>query len=175
MSRVGPSRLTPERLKTWRLLLETYDAVVDLLEDELMRQQGFPLTWYDVLVQLNEAPGGRLRMVDLADALLVSRSGLTRLVDAMERADLIRRHRSTSDRRVINVELRPAGRERMRGAWPVLRRMLEEHFSRHLTDGEVRVLGSALSKIAAAARTARAAARRPSRVGAQAATTSISP
>ena len=165
------SRLTAERLKAWRLILETYDAVIDLLEDELEKQQRLPLTWYDVLVQLSEAPRRRLRMVELADALLVSRSGLTRLVDGMEEAGLVRRHRSSSDRRVINVELLPSGRERMRRAWPVLRRTLEEHFSRYLEEDEVRVLGSALSKVVTAARSARAAAGRSTREAKATATT----
>ena len=96
-----PRRPDPERLAVWRLLLETHAAVVDRLSRELEAESDLPLTWYDVLLQLSGAPGGRLRMRDLAEAVLLSRSGLTRLVDRMEAAGLVCREAHPSDGRAL--------------------------------------------------------------------------
>ena len=75
-------------LAAWRSFLEAHAAVTSVLERELVAQRELPLAWYDVLVQLSEAPNGRLRMQDLAAKVLLSKSGLTRLCDRMEAAGL---------------------------------------------------------------------------------------
>lgn len=149
------TRASGAPLRAWRLILETYDAVVDLLESDLRRERGLPLAWYDVLVQLNEAAERRLAMNELADAVLISRSGLTRLVDGMEGAGLVERQASRRDRRVIHVALTEVGRERLRSGWPVVRRTLETHFVRHLRDADVQALISALTRVVNGVRAAR--------------------
>jgi DNA-binding MarR family transcriptional regulator len=144
-------------LVAWRLLLESYDALVNVLADELQAEHGLALTWYDVLVQLNEASGASLRMNELADAVLISRSGLTRIVDGMAKAGLVRRQPARSDRRAINVLLTGRGRDALQRAWPAHRRGIEEHFARHITDREAGTIAVALGKVLAVAREVRQA------------------
>src|ERR1041385_9527029 len=83
---------SPERLRAWRLYFESALALVDVLDAELERDVGIPMRWYDVLVHLEETPDG-LRMNELAERILYSKSGFTRVVDRMEEAGLVRRVR----------------------------------------------------------------------------------
>jgi DNA-binding MarR family transcriptional regulator len=147
--RTGPDAA---RLAAWRALLEAHAAVTDLLERELERERGLPLSQFEVLLKLAEAPEGRMRMLELAQSVLLSKSGLSRLVDRMERAELVRRERCPSDRRGAYAVLTDEGRAVLRRATPVHLRGIEEHFARHLADDEVRVLVDVLAKVTAAAR-----------------------
>jgi len=145
-----------ERLAAWRAFLEAHAVLTDALEAELQAERRLPLTWYDVLVQLSEAPEGTLRMQELAGAVLLSKSGLTRLFGRMEQAGLVERRPCPTDLRGTIAALTPAGREALRQARPVHLRGIEQHFSRHLTDEETQALRAAFAKIL------RAAERRPS-------------
>src|SRR5215210_1159144 len=91
--------LTPAELGAWRGLLRVHAALVRELDAELDAAHDLPLTSYDVLIYLRSAPGKRLRMADLADSVLLSRSGLTRLVDRLVREGLIVRDTCESDGR----------------------------------------------------------------------------
>jgi DNA-binding MarR family transcriptional regulator len=142
---------SPERLRAWRLFFESALAVIDVLEVEMERDAGFPLPWYDVLVQLEDAPEGR-RMNELADRILYSKSGLTRVVDRMEKAGLVRRVRPENDRRSIFVSLTDEGRETMERARRHHRNGIEQHFAGHLSDADVKALTRALEKVSAHAR-----------------------
>ena len=99
---------SPERLRAWRLYFESALALNDVLDTELERDAGLPLRWYDVLVHLEETPDG-LRMNELAERILYSKSGFTRVVDRMEEAGLVRRVRPENDRRSILVVLTDQG------------------------------------------------------------------
>ncbi len=140
------------RLAAWRALLEAHEAVTDLLERELEEERGLPLSKFEVLLKLAEAPGGRLRMLELAQSVLLSKSGLSRLVDRMEEAELVRRERCPSDRRGAYAVLTDQGRAVLRRAAPVHLRGIEEHFARHIADDELRVLLGVLGRMNAAAR-----------------------
>jgi DNA-binding MarR family transcriptional regulator len=142
---------SPQRLRTWRLYFESALALVDVLDAELERDAGIPLRWYDALVHLEETPDG-LRMNELAERILYSKSGFTRVVDRMEEAGLVRRVRPENDRRSILVLLTDAGRKTMERARRHHRHGIEQHFSRHLTDAHIRTLTRALEKISAHAR-----------------------
>ncbi len=109
-----------------------------------------PITFYDVLAQLSEAAGGRLRMRELAEAVLLSRSGLTRLVDRMERAGYVSRERCADDRRGAFATITSAGRKALRQASPVHARGVAEHFARRLSREETDVLAGALGRLAGA-------------------------
>jgi DNA-binding MarR family transcriptional regulator len=142
---------SPERLRAWRLYFESALALVDVLDAELERDAGIPLRWYDVLVHLEETPGG-LRMNELAERILYSKSGFTRVVDRMEAAGLVRRAVPENDRRSILVVLTDEGRTTMERARRDHRHAIEEHFSRHLTDTDVKALTRALEKLSTHAR-----------------------
>src|SRR6266403_3841306 len=103
---------SPERLRAWRLYFESALALIDVLDAELERDAGIPMRWYDVLVHLEEAPEG-LRMNELAERILYSKSGFTRVVDRLEAAGLVRRVHPEDDRRSILVVLTDQGRKTM--------------------------------------------------------------
>jgi DNA-binding MarR family transcriptional regulator len=140
-----------ERLRVWRLYFESALALNDVLDAELERDADIRLRWYDVLVKLEEKPDG-LRMNELAERILYSKSGFTRVVDRMEEAGLVRRVRPENDRRSILVVLTDEGRETMERARRHHRQGIEQHFSRHLTDADIKALTRALEKISAHAR-----------------------
>lgn len=140
--------LTDLEMAAWRAFLEAHRRVVDVLEAELREQEDLPLSWYDVLVQLSESPTRSLRMQELADAVLLSKSGLTRLVDRMEAADLVSRRPVADDGRGIEAVLTDAGFDRLRGAAPTHVAGVRRHFADHLRPGEAAVLGQALARIA---------------------------
>src|SRR6059036_1676585 len=130
---------SPERLGAWRLYFESALALLDVLDSELERQAGIPLRWYDVLVQLEETPDG-IAMNELAERILYSKSGFTRVVDRMEEAGLVRRVRSENDRRSIFVLLTDKGRMTMENARRYHQHAIEQHFSRHLANTDVKAL-----------------------------------
>lgn len=144
-TRIGLPGRVDIRFKAWRSFLGAYTVVVSRLERVLAARVGLPFTWYDVLFQLAEAPGGRLRMHELADAVLLSRSGLTRSVDRIESAGFVVRHTIAGDRRSIHVVLTDAGRQKLAAAFPVVRQTVNDLFADHLSieeaDALVRILG----------------------------------
>ncbi|MGH2754851.1 MAG: MarR family winged helix-turn-helix transcriptional regulator [Actinomycetota bacterium] len=139
------------RDEAWPLFLRAYTVLLDRLEHELQTERNLPLTWFDVLAQLEGAPGGRMRMNDLAGSILLSKSGLTRLVDRMARAGLVERAACDTDRRVVYAAITDAGRRAFEKAAPVAVRGVEEHFTAPMTPAEKRALVSALQKILDAA------------------------
>jgi DNA-binding MarR family transcriptional regulator len=144
--------LTSEQLRVWRALITAQAAVIRRIERDLAAAGAIPLTWYDVLIELYEAPERRMRLYHLADAVVLSRSGLTRLVDRLERAGLLTRELATTDRRGAYAVLTEAGVAAMRQAWPIYARGIRDAFARHLTDAEVGTMAPALERIVTAAR-----------------------
>ena len=135
------------QLEAWRAFLTGYRALIDVLEDELKCARGLPLTWFDVLAQLHDAPGNRLRMKELAGSIMLSKSGLTRVIDRLVGADLVARESCPSDRRGYEAVLTAAGRQAFEEALPVHLEGIERHFSRYFSDDEARALSQALTKL----------------------------
>jgi DNA-binding MarR family transcriptional regulator len=150
----GSSRspVAPTHLAAWRAFLEAHARVTELLGRELREQEDLPLAWYDVLVQLSEAPERRCRMQELADAVLLSKSGLTRLIDRMEQQGLVRRAECPTDRRGTLAELTDAGFARLAATAPTHLDGVRRHFTDLLDDEEAEALQRALGRIAARAR-----------------------
>lgn len=124
-----PSR---EELAAWRAFLRAHAVITRALEAELVAEQRLSLAAYDVLVQLAEAPQRRLRMTELADAVLLSRSGITRLVDRLEKTGLVARCRVESDGRGVAAQLTPAGLARLRAASRTHLAGVTRHFAARL-------------------------------------------
>lgn len=141
--------LTDLEMAAWRSFLEAHRRITDVLEGELRDREDLPLPWYDVLVQLSESPTRSLRMQELADAVLLSKSGLTRLVDRMETAGLVERAPCEDDGRGIMAVLTDAGFDRLRASAPTHAAGVRAHFADRLRPGEAAVLAQALSRIAA--------------------------
>src|ERR671917_2622696 len=117
------------------------------LDAELEREHGLALSSYEVLLFLADAPGGRLRMSDLADGVLLSRSGLTRLVDRLERDGLLRRRRCEEDQRGWFAEITDEGRELFERARVTHLDGVRERFLSHLTRDEQRTLAELWEKV----------------------------
>jgi DNA-binding MarR family transcriptional regulator len=125
-------QLDERELAAWRGLLVTHRQVVAQLDDELEREHGLPLGSYEVLLYLAEAPDHALRMGELADQLLLSRSGLTRLVDRLAAQGLVERHSCDSDRRGTYARLTEAGLARFNEARPTHLCGVRRHFLDHI-------------------------------------------
>jgi DNA-binding MarR family transcriptional regulator len=138
------------RLAAWRSFLRAHARVIRALEAELDASQDLALTDYDILVQLATAPDRRLRMSELADALLLSRSGVTRLVDRLVTDGLIERVVCDTDRRGQWASLTAAGRQRLRAATPTHLGGVAEHFLDRLSDDDLAALQRMLEPIAEA-------------------------
>lgn len=134
-------------LAVWSDFLHAHASLTDLLGRELLESTGLPLAWYDVLIQLADAPDGRLRMQDLAAAIVLSKSGLTRLVDRLERSGLVDRATCPSDRRGTFAQLTPAGRRALDAARPVHLAGVARHFAAHLEPADMAALGAAVSAL----------------------------
>lgn len=122
-----------EELASWREFLRAHARLTRQMETDLVREQRLSLASYDVLVQLAEAPGRRLRMTDLAEALLLSRSGVTRLVARLERIGLVTRSRAADDGRGVVAELTDRGLDRLRTASSTHLAGIARHFAGRLT------------------------------------------
>ena len=143
------SSLNTQQLTAWRSFLRAHARIVAKLEQELDDEHRLQLTWYEVLLLLREAPGGRLRMHELAESRLLSRSAATRLVDRMEAASLVERETSAHDRRGTFVGLTADGLAALRRTAPVHLRGIEEHFARHLSDEETEIVAETMARLAA--------------------------
>jgi len=136
-----------EGMRAWRAFLRGHAAITRVLETELVADHDLPLGLYDVLVQLSEAPGQALRMRELAEAVLLSRSGLTRLVDRMVRDGLVERRSCPSDARGTMAALTDAGLQRIRDAAPDHLRGMREHFAGCYDKAELATLASLLERL----------------------------
>jgi DNA-binding MarR family transcriptional regulator len=148
----GERSLEPGELRAWRAFLEAHAVVTRRLEAELAAQANLPLAHYDVLVQLAFAPEGRLRMHELAERVLLSRSGVTRLVDRLESEGLVRRATCASDARGAFASLTDAGLARLRDATPVHLDGVRRHFADLLRPAELDQLATLLERLAAGGR-----------------------
>jgi DNA-binding MarR family transcriptional regulator len=128
------------------MFFEAHAAVCDRVEAELQRRHGLSLRWYDVLLHLHAAPDG-LTMRELSAAVVISSSGLTGLVDRMQRAGLVERTPDPGDRRITRVGLTSSGRAAYERARSDHRRAVADHFLDRLTAAESEVLEAALDRV----------------------------
>src|ERR687895_2368128 len=132
--------LTGTELGAWRGMLRVHAALVRELDAELDAAHDLPLSSYDVLIYLRAAPDKRLRMAELADSVLLSRSGVTRLVDRLEREGLIERDSCTSDGRGCYAVLTDRGEALLARARRTHLDGVRERFLRHFSRDELRGL-----------------------------------
>jgi DNA-binding MarR family transcriptional regulator len=140
---------TTVRGNAWRLLLETHRDLVVRLDRELRSGVGLELLYYDVMLHVTEAGGAR-RMTDLAEAVVVSKSGFTSVVDRMERAGLIERRADPGDRRATRIVLTSEGEARFREAAAYHRDVVHGIFTSLLTEEEAEVFVSVLERVRSA-------------------------
>ncbi len=151
---VGKKLLEDLHLSAWRAFITAHANLIERIDRALTAEQRLPLRWYDVLIELYEASGQGLRMHELADRVVLSRSGLTRLVDHLEAAGLLARRACETDRRGTYIAITDKGKWALKKAWPVYAKGIADHFARHLSEAEARTLADAMTRMRAAAREA---------------------
>jgi DNA-binding MarR family transcriptional regulator len=138
---------TPAAVRAWTRLLRAHASTTRVLSAELQADHGLTLNDFEALYVLSGAEGGRMKRVELARRLLLTPSGITRLLEGLERAGLVRRTTCPTDLRVAYAELTPEGRERFEAASCAhvgsIRDLMEEHFSEH----ELGELGDMLGRL----------------------------
>jgi len=144
---MSEEHLSEQHLAAWRSFLKAHATIIDRIDHDLVAAQRPPLSSYDVLIELYEAPEHRLRMHELAERVVLSRSGLTRLVDRLEAEGLLTRDRSVTDRRGAYAVITEQGIEALRQTWPVYARGITEYFARWLTVDEAELLKSVFGRM----------------------------
>jgi DNA-binding MarR family transcriptional regulator len=135
------------RLAVWQTYLHIYKTVIRLLEAALQEKKDLPLLWYSALEALVHAPLKSLRLQDLAEAISLSQSGLTRLLDRMAENGLVERRPCPNDRRGLFAAITPAGEKLLAEARPVYQQVLDDHFLRYLSCDEVAALNKVFANI----------------------------
>jgi DNA-binding MarR family transcriptional regulator len=135
-------RLEPTELGAWRGFLRVHAALLKELDAELQAEHGLALSSYEVLLTLASAEGGEMRMSDIADSVLLSRSGLTRLCDRLEREGLIERRECSTDRRGYNARLTAEGLSTFRAAQRTHLAGVRRTFLDRLSEDDMRRLTS---------------------------------
>jgi len=134
---------------SWAALLRVHAALVPLIDRELQAACGLPLTWYDVLLELNSAPGRRLNMGRLGEVAVVSRTRASRVVDQLVAAGLVSREPNPDDRRSAYASITEDGRARLRDAAPAYLASIRRHFTSRMTPAESGTVAAALEKVLA--------------------------
>jgi DNA-binding MarR family transcriptional regulator len=140
-------QLDERELRAWRGMLRAHAALTKALDADLEAAHGLPLSSYEVLMYLNDAEGRRMRMRDLAASVILSRSGLTRLADRLEREGLIRRESCSDDARGAYAVLTPVGVEMLAAARTTHLAGVRSLFLHHFSDDELDVLGDAWDRV----------------------------
>lgn len=151
-ARVEASRrpLTAEELAAFRGMLQVHARVTGLLDAELRQEHELSIAGYEVLLFLSDAPEQRLRMAEIADRVLLTRSGCTRLVDRLVEKGLVARCNAECDGRGLYAQLTEAGMEKFQQARYTQYRGIREHFLAHLSDEEMAELGEIWTRVMAA-------------------------
>ena len=139
--------LSDSEMDAWQALLHAHHKITSMLDAEL--RESHHLTWaeYDVLLRLAKATGRTLTMTELARRIMISPSGLTRVVDGLEERGFVKRSRSKDDARVVSASLTDAGRDKVRRAAQTHLRGIREHFTGHLSAAQLREVAAALQVI----------------------------
>ncbi|HZI75978.1 MAG TPA: MarR family transcriptional regulator, partial [Gemmatimonadales bacterium] len=133
-------KLTDAEMDAWQALLHAHHQITRTLDAELREEHDLTLGEYDVLLRLVRAPDRTLRMTEIAQRILISPSGLTRVVDGLEEKGWVQRRRDSDDARVVRARLTDAGREKVRKAARTHLRGIREHFTGRLSNAQLRAV-----------------------------------
>lgn len=140
-------KLSPQHLDAWRLFLISHTRLVNKIDKHLQDADLMPLNWYDVLIELYEATDRKLRMSELAERVLLTRSGLTRLVDRLEKVGYLIREIDPDDRRGFYAIITEQGIEAMREAWKIYSASIQELFATQISDDEAQLLADIFTRM----------------------------
>lgn len=152
MTNPSPLPLARDELgiATWSVFLRSHAAVVRTIEREVEDATGLPLSWYDVLLELDAAADGALRMQELAARVVLSRSRVSRLVDDIARAGMVGKQPDPADGRAALATITDLGRTRLRDTAPEYAERIQRHFSSHLTRDQLQAIQDGLQDLLAA-------------------------
>jgi DNA-binding MarR family transcriptional regulator len=139
--------VTDTRLESWVSFLRAHAAITRELSADLQREHGLTLNDYEVLLLLSHAEGRRLRRVDLAERVILTASGITRLLEGLERAGLVMKEHCDSDARVTYAKITPAGIAKLREAAKTHLRGIEELFVGRYSESELTTLAELLARL----------------------------
>jgi DNA-binding MarR family transcriptional regulator len=149
-------RTRPDRdelgLTTWSMLLRTHAAVVRAIEREVEDATGLPLSWYDVLLELDAVDQGRLRMQELGARVVLSRTRVSRLVDEIARAGMVDKQPDPADGRATLAVITERGRQELRRAAPVYLDRIQANFTSNLTEDQLQAIHDGLQQVLAVQR-----------------------
>jgi DNA-binding MarR family transcriptional regulator len=137
----------PRQLAAWIAFLRSHSAIIRQLNVELLNGHGLTLNDYEVLLHLARADGGRMRRIDLANSVLLTASGITRLLEGLERAGYVEKANCLSDGRVSYAKLTEAGRAKLREASVTHLAGIDERFTSRFSEGELDTLTELLSRL----------------------------
>jgi DNA-binding MarR family transcriptional regulator len=140
-------KLNNEYLNVWRRFITAHAKLIDNINREMVDADVIPLHWYDVLIELYEAPERRLRLSELARKVVLSKSGLTRLVDKLADAGLLARQSSPEDGRGAYAVLTDAGLDAMRKAWPSYADGIQTYFAQHMSLEEAEMMAALFERM----------------------------
>jgi DNA-binding MarR family transcriptional regulator len=135
------------RARAWRSIMETHGAIVPELDNDLQEESGIDIQTYDALLHVFEAGEQGIRMADLAAAVVISKSGITSLVDRLEATTHVQRNPDPDDRRATRITLTASGEVTFRAAAKVHLAGIEEHFASHISDEEARCIAETLERV----------------------------
>jgi len=148
---VAAPRLSEDELNAWRAFLRAHRVVTAALDGELSAERDMSLGSYEVMLVLAKAPNRAMRMSELADAVVLSRSGVTRLVDRLEAEGVVERATCPTDARGLLAHLTDRGFQRLKAAAPTHLRGVREHFTARLSQQDLKDLARLLESITATA------------------------
>jgi len=148
MTQISVTQISaPPQLEPWIAFLRSHSAITRELSVQLQREHGLTLNDYEVLLHLSHAEGGMMRRVDLAESILLTASGITRLLEGLERSGYVCKHACTSDARVSYAKLTDDGRQKLRDASVTHLRGINELFLGRYSGSELATLAELLSRL----------------------------
>lgn len=136
-----------QQLESWISFIRSHSAITRELSAQLQREHGLTLNDYEVLLVLSHAEGGKMRRVDLAETILLTASGITRLLEGLERAGYVRKETCASDARVSYAKLTDEGRQKLSEAAVTHLRGIDELFLGRYSGSELATLAELLSRL----------------------------
>lgn len=140
----GPTEMA---VTAWARLLKAQQVLLERVEADLKHADLPPLEWYDVLLELKREQSGRLRQFELGQKVLLSKYNLSRLLDRLEDAGLVKRQPCKEDARGADVTITAAGRALQKKMWPVYQQSIGRHFARHLSAAEAEQLADIMTRM----------------------------
>jgi DNA-binding MarR family transcriptional regulator len=135
------------QVDAWAALLVFQSRLIRQVERALESRRLIPLTFYDVLIQLRDAPKRTVRFRELKGEMVLSRSALSRCVDRMAAEGLVAKEECPEDPRGLNVRMLPAGQAALKAAWPVYREQILSKFGRHFSEQELHFMIERFEKL----------------------------